>query len=220
MKRRRRVSNAACDSSGFACGHASRYYVKRRAAGQDPQETPAQSITYQRYAKLEMVLDTANHLVVGALATRGPAPDVDRLIPLLDAIDPSLKLEQLSADAGYDSELNHLFARVACDIRSLMPAKAGRPGAGPPRGRFRRQMREQLATKSKRQKCGYAQRVQAETGFSMIKRRQGEFVAARTFENQCAELLLMVITHNVMIIYVSWGFLRSRTQLVFPINPD
>jgi hypothetical protein len=206
MKRRRRISLAACDSSGFACGHASRYYVKRRAAGQDPTETPAQSTTYQRYAKMEMVLDTSNHLVLGAIASRGPAPDVDRFIPLINAIDPALKLERLAADAGYDSELNHVFARLACATRSMMPAKAGRPGARPPRGRFRRQMRKELATKAKRRRVGYAQRVQVETGFSMIKRRQGEFVAARTIENQCAEILLMIITHNVMIILRLLGF--------------
>jgi len=88
------------------------------------------------------------------------------LVPLLNAGDPALKLEQLSRDAGYDSELNHAFARLACNIRSLIPAKAGRPDAGPPKGRFRRQMREQLSSKTKRSKCGYAQRVQAETSFS------------------------------------------------------
>jgi hypothetical protein len=45
MRRRTRVPRAAIDSSGFDCGHASRYYVNRRAKGQrratkGPPSTP------------------------------------------------------------------------------------------------------------------------------------------------------------------------------------
>jgi transposase len=202
MKNRRTVCRAAMDSSGFACGHASRYYVKRRAKGQNREESPKQSTLYKRYAKLETVFDARTHLAVGALTSRGPAPDVDRLVALLQETDPGIKIHSLLADAGYDSEPNHVFARVGCGIRSLMPATAGRSSDKPPAGRWRRQMRAVLSTKTKRRRSGYTQRAQAETGFSMIKRRQGEFVAARTFENQYSELRLMVLTHNLMIAYV------------------
>jgi hypothetical protein len=135
MGRRRKVDVADCDSSGLACGHASRYYVNRRAKGQDKGEKPAQSTTYKRYAKLELMLDTATHLIRGALAGRGPSPDVDRLVPLMGALDPMLKLGKLVADAGYDSERNHVFARIGCGIQPLMPALHGRRGQGPPKGR-------------------------------------------------------------------------------------
>ena len=59
-----------------------------------------------------------------------------------------------------------------------------------------------LSTKSKRRRSGYSQRSQVETAFSMINRRQGESVVARTVNNQRRELRLMVITHNVMISFV------------------
>ena len=210
MRRRKTVQHAAADSSGLACGHASRYYVRRRAKGQGSSEKPAQQTFYQCYAKLEAVFDTATHMVVGALATKGPSPDVDRLVPLLKEACQQLRLELLVADAGFDSEPNHLYARRQCGIRTLMPAKHGRKTSKPPTGYWRRRMRQALATKTKRRRSGYSQRAQAETGFSMIKRRQGEAVAARTFQNQCRELRLMVITHNVMICFVVWVFYRAR----------
>jgi hypothetical protein len=194
------------DSSGFACGHASRYYVKRRAKGQNKREKPVQAIFYKRYAKLELVLDTASHAVIGALTGRGPSPDVDRLVPLLESVDPALRLEKLAADAGFDSEANHVFGRVACGIQTLMPALHGRKGKGPPKGRWRRRMRQPLSSKKKCRRYGYTRRVQVETGFSMIKRRQGESVAACIRRTQDQELRLMVLTHNLMISYALAGF--------------
>lgn len=218
MKNRRTVRRAAMDSSGFACGHASRYYVKRRAKGQKRNESPAQSMLYKYYAKLETVFDTRTHVAIGALTSRGPAPDVDRLVSLLQETDPGIKIKSLLADAGYDSQANHVFARVGCKMRSLMPAEHGRPSDKPPTGYWRRVMKEALSSKTKRKRSGYSQRVQAETGFSMIKRRQGESVAARTFENQCGELRLMVLTHNLMIAYVVWAFLQSRWIPLFRMS--
>jgi transposase len=219
MRRRKRVHRAAADSSGFACGHASRYYVKRRAKRQSRDEPPAQSTFYTVYAKLELVLDTSTHLVIGALTSRGPSPDVDRLVPLLLAVDPALKIRTLAADAGYDSDANHVFSRIACGICSLMPALHGRRGKGPPRGRWRRKMRALLATKTKRRRCGYTTRAQVETGFSMIKRRIGDAVAARRFETQCDELRLNVLTHNLMIALCVWVFYRaSLTPFLIPFS--
>ena len=78
MRRRKVIPQAAADSSGLACGHASRYYVNRRAKGQKKSEQPAQKSTYARYAKLEVMVDIASHMCIGAIVTRGPTPDVDR----------------------------------------------------------------------------------------------------------------------------------------------
>ena len=210
MRRRKVIPQVAADSSGLACGHASRYYVKRRAKGQKKSEKPAQKTTYARYAKLEVMVDIASHMCIGAIATRGPTPDVDRLVPLLQETLRHVRLRLLAADAGFDSEPNHLYARKHCGIRTLMPAKHGRKTSKPPTGYWRRRMRHALSTKSKRRRSGYSQRSQVETAFSMIKRRQGESVAARTVHNQRRELRLMVITHNVMICLFEWVFYRAK----------
>jgi transposase len=215
MRRRTRVPRAAMDSTGMACGHASRYYVNRRAKGQKRDERPAQQTTYKRYAKLEAVFDCATHLILAALASRGPAPDTDRFVPLLEAaLTRGVRIGTVLADAGYDSEPNHVHARQRRGVRSVMPATSGRPSDGPPTGRWRRLMKRALTAWCGFLYCGYGQRWQAECGMSMIKRRQGDAVAARTPASQAAELMLMAITHNVLILYVGWSFLRSRSRPV------
>jgi len=74
FKRRRSVRRAAFDSTGLDCGHRSPYYVRRRSA----ISKQWQRVTYRRYAKLELAVDTANHVVLAALASSGPHPDTDR----------------------------------------------------------------------------------------------------------------------------------------------
>jgi hypothetical protein len=192
LGRRRRVRRAALDSTGVDCGHASRYYVRRRhgATGQ------WQAVTYSRYAKLEASFDCATHLMLAALAGRGPRVDTDRFVPLLDATLANVRVGAALADAGYDSEPNHRHAREARGVRSFIPATAGRPSAKPPAGHYRRQMRQRLDKDYGR----YGQRWQAETGFSMFKRRLGAAVSARRYRSQCRELLLMAITYNTMLL--------------------
>jgi hypothetical protein len=51
----------------------------------------------------------------------------------------------------------------------------------------------------------YGQRWQAETGFSMVKRRLGSAVNGRTYWSQCRELLLMAIAYKIMLLA---GFLH------------
>ena len=45
----------------------------------------------------------------------------------------------------------------------------------------------------------YGQRAQAETGFSMIKRRLGSCVHGHTYWSQCRDLMLLAITYNIML---------------------
>ena len=48
----------------------------------------------------------------------------------------------------------------------------------------------------------YGQRWQIETVFSMIKRNLGHALAARTYWNQGREMMLLVLTHNLMILWL------------------
>jgi hypothetical protein len=192
LKRRRRVPRAALDSTGVDCGHASRYYVRRRHGATKQWQT----VAYSRYAKLEAAFDCATHLMLAALAGRGPRVDTDRFVPLLDAARANVRIGAALADAGYDSEPNHRHARETCGVRSFIPATAGRPSTKPPSGRYRRQMKQHLDKNYGR----YGQRWQAETGFSMFKRRLGAAVHGRGYWSQCRELLLMAITYNIMLL--------------------
>jgi hypothetical protein len=192
LGRRRRLARAALDSTGLDCGHASRYYVRRRHGTSGTYHT----VTYTRYAKLEAAFDCQSHLLLAALVGRGPRPDTDRFVPLLDAALENVRIGTVLADAGYDSEGNHRHARQVRGVRSFIPATTGRPSEKPPSGTYRRRMRQRLDKRY----GGYGQRSQAEAGFSMFKRRLAAEVRARTYWNQCRELLLLAITYNLMLL--------------------
>jgi hypothetical protein len=172
FRRRRRSPRVAFDSSGLDCGHASRYFIRRRAR----KASPWQTVTYTRYAKLEVAVDCASHRIVGVLAGRGPRPDVDRFAPLLD--------ETLAN------------ARETHGVLSFMPARLGRPSLRPPTGYHRRRMRHRLD----KHYGGYGQRWQSETVFSMLKRRLADAVFARSYGSQSRELWLLSITYNLIVL--------------------
>ena len=192
LGRRRRLPRAALDSTGLDCGHASRYYIRRRASITSPWKT----ITYTHFAKLEAAFDCQSHLMVGVLVGRGPQPDTNRFVPLLDATLANVGLGSALADAGYDSEPNHRHAREKRGVRSFIPATIGRPTDKPPTGHYRRRMKQRLNKDYGR----YGQRAQAESGFSMFKRRLGSVVRGHGFWSQCRDLLLMAITYNIMLL--------------------
>ena len=123
LPRRRRVQRAAFDSTGLDCGHRSFYYVRRRCA----TSKRWQRVIYSRYAKLELAIDTASHVVLAALPGRGPRVDTDRFVPLLKATLGQIGVAAVLADAGYDSESNHRQARDHYGVRSFIPATIGRP---------------------------------------------------------------------------------------------
>jgi transposase len=187
-----RLDRVAFDSTGLSCGHASSYYVRRRAKGGKVW----QHTTYKHFAKLEAAFDCDSHLIVGAIPRRGPRVDVDRFVPLLEQVLKRVRPQTVLADAGYDSEPNHRHAREVRGVRSVIPAAIGRPSVKPPGGRWRRRMKARL----NKDYCQYGQRWQAETGFSMIKRRLGSEVAARSYWSQCRELMLLAVVHNLLIL--------------------
>ena len=209
-KRKRKIKRAALDSSGFICGHASLYYTRRRCSD---GKTP---VIYRRFAKLELATDCATHLVLAGIAGRGPRVDIDRFVPLLDQALDNMLLDSALADAGYDSEANHRHARETRGVRSFIPALHGRPTQKLPTGRYRRQMKLHLS-----QKYGnYGQRWQVETVYSMIKRRLTTHVAARSHWGRCRELMLLIVTHNAMILLWATRFSTEQVRIVSQPRAD
>jgi hypothetical protein len=207
LKRRQRLKRVAVDSTGLDCGQRSLYYVRRRAG----RTKRWQTVAYSRYAKLEAAFDCQSHLLVAALVGRGPRPDTDRFVPLLDAVLAQVRVNAILGDAGYDSETNHGYARDRHGVLSFIPATAGRPTSKLPTGKYRRRMRQRL----NKHYGSYGQRWQAETGISMIKRRLAATVNARRYWNQCRELLFLAITYNILLLYAAAGFLQSSPDPLF-----
>lgn len=190
LGRRQRVPLSAIDSTGMECTAASGYFVRRRAKVEGPWKT----MVYHRFPKLGVICDVASHFILAFDTRRGPKPDVAEFKQLLDDALTRVRLTTIVADAGYDSESNHCHAREEHQVRTVIPAKHGRPSNKPARGRHRRLMQVRFNANA------YRQRAQVETVMSMIKRRQGSNVRGIAYHSQCRDLRLMALTHNVMIL--------------------
>lgn len=200
---RTNVPLAAADSTGLETGHRSAYFVRRKARGAKHAKNPLyQTTSYTRFPKLSVLIDCDKHLILSLLTTTGPSPDIDQLDPLLARLAADVTLHKLVADAGYDSEPNHELLRDHHGIRSVMPAKHGRPPKDGKSfsGRYRRLMHAQLRTRRGRQRSGYTQRWQVETVMSMIKRNLGEELSGRSYHSRNRQMRMLAVVHNIMIV--------------------
>lgn len=204
LGRKQRVSRSAIDSTGLEATAASSYFIRRR----DRVGTPWKAVLYHRFPKLGVVCDVKTHFILAAQEGQGPQPDVADFRPLVMATLERVRLESIVADAGYDSEPNHVFARREHGLRSIIPAKHGRPTTKPARGHYRRLMQTRFDERA------YRDRAQVETVISMVKRRLEPCVRGRSVWTQRYELRLKVLTHNVMLLLRIQLFYRAGRQSI------
>ena len=100
---------------------------------------------------------------------------------------------QLIADAGYDSEANHVMLREYLFIDSLIFANMSRPTDKLPTGKYRYQMQAAFDDEA------YGQRWQSEAGMFMLKRHPGESLRSRKHWSRHCEPGLLALTHNIMV---------------------
>ena len=197
LGRKRTIDKAAADSSGFESTRISPYFVRRR----NHSSKKPTICTYSHFPKGHIIADCDTHMVLACYPKRGPTPDVAELDVLQTQLAPSIRLLTLFADAGYDSESNHVMLRDYLGIRSIIPPNAGRRTTKPAKGKYRRLM-QRLFKDPKR--INYGQRWQAETVFSMIKRNLGHAVTGRSHHARNRDILLHCIAHNAMILRRQW----------------
>jgi len=203
---RGRIKPVALDSTMFESRHVSRHFEKRQrqTAHQNRKRTAKIQANRRRRAvvkrlpKLSLAVASASHLILAARATTGSGGDQPFFKPLLLDARRRAKFGAAVADSGFDSEANHRLARLDLGVRSIIPPNAGRPTHKPASTHYRRLMQQRFGRKAD-QKC-YSQRWQAETVNSMIKRNLGSALRACTARRRSRELLLRVITHNLMIL--------------------
>jgi hypothetical protein len=205
MGQRKYVQLAAMDSTGLESTAASPYFAKRRSR----QENPWKTVVYHRYPKLAIVCRKLIQFIIGFQTHRGPKPDVDEFKDLMKQTKRRVGLRVVVADAGYDSESNHEFARQVIGVRTIIPAKHGRPTDKPARGKYRRLMQTRF------DKQTYRQRAQVETTVSMLKRRQSNHIRGKTYWSQSRDLRLMVLAHNIMILWCGILFYRACQEPFF-----
>ena len=101
------VPLAAMDGTGLESHHASAYYVRRKAKGRDFK----QSMTYKHFPKAGIVSDCRSHLILSIVPERGPGSDAGHFQRAFDQACRRIRIATLAADAGYDGEHIHVYAR-------------------------------------------------------------------------------------------------------------
>jgi hypothetical protein len=194
LRRRRRISYAAADSSGFDAHYASRYYVHRRDSDQRDENRPKKRVTYQRYGKLMLIVECMTHAILGMVASQGPTE-----------VPAGVRIKHMVLDAGFDSAHNHQLLREEKGILSTIPPLHGRPAKDPdalPKDRYRRRMKTHFNHRA------YRRRPAAETVFSMMKRNLGSFLRGRSYHSRRRDLMLRALTHNIALVLL-WVFYRA-----------
>ena len=180
---------AAVDATGLEARHVSLYYRVRRGEPKRPR------FRRRAWPKLTGVWHTHSHLILGAATGTGPTQDSPDFTPALRQAAALLALDTVLADAAYDAEHNHRLCREELGIRSsIIPLNPRNRGRRWPTTAYRRALRRHFPRET------YHQRWHAESGFSRHKRRLGSALTTRSTAAQRRELVLRVLTHNLMIL--------------------
>jgi hypothetical protein len=184
---------AAVDATGLESRHTSRYFVER--AGRKH--------TSRTWTKLTVAADTASHFLAGAAVSTGPSNDSPQFTPVMAQASLVVNWDQVLADAAFDSEEHHRYAREDLGVRAtVIPINRRGQGRKWPKTTYRRQMVKRFRKKPKgsRYKRVYGQRWQVESAFSRHKRRLGSALGGRSDASRERECCLRVLTHNIMLL--------------------
>lgn len=188
-----RKPTAAVDGTGLESRHTSRYFFKR--AGRKHSS--------RLWTKLTVTCDTASHFFAGASVTTGPSNDSPQFTPVLTQAALAVDWDRVLADAAFDAEEHHRYAREDLGVRStVIPINRRGQGRKWPKTRYRRQMVKRFRKKPKgsRYRRVYGQRWQAESAFSRHKRRLGSALSGRSDASRKRECYLRVLTHDIMLL--------------------
>lgn len=183
---------AAVDATGLETRHVSEHFGKRRGDGKRLGHRQ------RAWPKLTAVLHIHSHLIVGAVTGVGPSQDSPDFTPVMRQAASILSFSTVLADAGFDAEHNHRLCREELGVtRSVIALNRRNTGRRWPKTSYRRALRRRFP------RTLYHQRWHIESGFSQHKRRLGSALTARGHQAQRRELILRVLTHNLMLLAVT-----------------
>jgi len=180
-----RKEEASVDSTGLDAGHRSTHYAYR---------TGQKRYSLRNWPKLTLACHNATHLLIDVLISDGPTQDAPLLAPVLRGACRRLNIDRLLADAGYDAESNHVYARTQLGIRSTVICLNRRGGRRWAKTKYRRQMYRRFP------KLKYRQRAQIESTIARFKRRLTSSLRGRSRPTQATEVHLRVLTHDLLLL--------------------
>jgi hypothetical protein len=178
---------AAVDATGLETRHVSAHFGQCRGKGKGHRQ--------RAWPKLTVVLHVHSHLILGAVPGVGPSQDSPDLTPAMRQAAGLAAIDTALGDAGCDAEHNHRLCREELAVRqTVIRLNRRNTGRRWPKTPYRRAMRHRFP------KPLYHQRWHVESGFSQHKRRLGSALTARTTASQNREIVLRVLTHNLMLL--------------------
>jgi IS5 family transposase len=160
---------ASIDATGFDKRHSSKHYVKRCKMKLGSMKTT-------------FIIDTGSLAILGVHMTVTRKHDTQIVLPLFHKVRKRFRIRVLPADKGYDDQ------KVRDELRKF--------GVRPLiKHREYGSLDKAHNARMKKEDCG--QRSKSETVNSVIKRKYDDTLHTKSYWNQCKEILLMAVIHNI-----------------------
>jgi len=178
----------ATDSTGFATNTYARWFDERY--GHEKK--------CQRWIKLHAQVGTITNVVASVEATESTVGDSVMLEPLLaSSVARGFNVRELSADKAYLSNEN-LTAVESVGAVPYVPFKSNSRPTG--KSDAWRRLWHMFEARNDEFLAAYHKRSNVEATFSMVKRKFGSSVRAKTFPAQVNEVLLKALCHNLSVL--------------------
>ncbi len=153
---------------------------------------------HKDYRKLHMICGVKTNVIVSAYVTEGTCNDSPYFKPLLEDTTKRFKIEEISADAGYLSRDNCDSAKSIGASPYIMPKKNVTARA---KGSFAwREMVLMWQNNLSKFNEHYHKRSNAESTFSMIKRKFGNTLRGHCDTTKENEIMCKVCCHNISVL--------------------
>lgn len=150
------------------------------------------------YKKLHIVSGVNTHVIISAQVTEGTRNDSPMLEGLIIDASKRFKIKEVYADAGYLSRQNCEAITQLGGVPYIMPKENSTPRAG--RSIAWHSMIRLWKDNQQLFKKHYHQRSNAESVFSMLKRKYLPYVRSKSDTAQYNEILCKVVCHNASVL--------------------
>jgi transposase len=178
----------ATDSTGFATNTYARWFDHKYGGEKKSQ----------RWIKLHAQVGTVTNVIASVAATESTIGDAPMLAPLLaSSIERGFNVQELSADKAYLSNGN----LAAIERVGAVPYIPFKSNSSPTGGSDAwRRLWHTFSARNDEFLAHYHKRSNVETTFSMLKRKFGSSVRAKTAPAQANEVLLKCLCHNLSVL--------------------